>query len=518
MARSFAIPAEIEDRVHNRSAEMPHPDVIDGHAGSQRILPSGHPLSQSAPAASALIRVHRAQGRVFGAIGRMGFLRSFRALLGCGQLLLRLLHGGGGGVFRLATGGLGLLLDGGYLAFRLNEVLFRPTEGGEAFRFARRLSAFGCLAGSMQVPDFVRGDSRPGRLEFRFRSGESCFSHLQASCLAYCRRQGLPRRPDSRLAFLDLVLLNEWLEPWIISCARQLDWLDLEVIAAEKRRCPGCNRRPTFDPVPFVTAGIHVRLGVEFLVEDPDHASLHHLSQHGVLVVLEGPRVRLTRQAVLAQFQRLEERAKAEILFIRDRIIFVIVAVGAVERQAEERFARVLDGVFHPLVVVEGVPVAHQVAGGHEVRVVLRGDLIGGDHVHHHAVVAFIGVQRFHDPIAPAPDLRRAVPDIRHRPPAVPIAVPPHVHPMPRPAFAVVRAGEQVINDPFVSVTGRIIQERMQLFAARRQADQVEIDAPQQYFLRGGRTWTQAALVMFGGDEGVDGNSNPGGVANFRER
>src|SRR5262249_52887376 len=96
-----------------------------------------------------------------------------------------------------------------------------------------------------------------------------------------------------------------------------------------------------------------------------------------------------------------------------------------------------LDIVAHPLMWVKCVPVASEIARGDRGLVVARRDLVGGEHLHHHAVVTLVGVERLDNPIAPAPDLWGAVPNIGHVPPPVPIAVTPHVHPVPAPALAV---------------------------------------------------------------------------------
>ena len=51
------------------------------------------------------------------------------------------------------------------------------------------------------------------------------------------------------------------------------------------------------------------------------------------------------------------------------------------------------------------------------------------------------------------------------------------------PAFAVMRTIQQALDNLFISVLGRIVQERAQLLTRRGQADQIEIDATQERVL-----------------------------------
>src|SRR5262245_26333903 len=69
MAGQFAVAAQIEDRLHQRLTEMPHPDVIDADAGGQRIVGRADPQRQGFAAASALCLVTWRQ--TFVALGRL---------------------------------------------------------------------------------------------------------------------------------------------------------------------------------------------------------------------------------------------------------------------------------------------------------------------------------------------------------------------------------------------------------------------------------------------------------------
>ena len=105
-------------------------------------------------------------------------------------------------------------------------------------------------------------------------------------------------------------------------------------------------------------------------------------------------------------------------------------------------------------------------------------EFVAGQHLDDHLVVGLVGVERFDDPVAPAPDVRLALADFGAV--TVPVAVSPDIHPVPAPALAIMRAVEQPIDDLLVGVGRFVGQKSLHFGARRRQADQVEIDAPQQ--------------------------------------
>src|SRR5207248_11327248 len=103
----------------------------------------------------------------------------------------------------------------------------------------------------------------------------------------------------------------------------------------------------------------------------------------------------------------------------------MIVAFGATHREAKKSLGGVLDRVFHPLLATEHLVIAAEVAGGAQgVRVVRRG-LVRGEHFQDHPVVTLVLVQRLHDPLARAPDVRLAVPYLVASAPRGPTAVAP---------------------------------------------------------------------------------------------
>src|SRR5439155_26537929 len=123
-----------------------------------------------------------------------------------------------------------------------------------------------------------------------------------------------------------------------------------------------------------------------------------------------------------------------------------------------------------------------------------------------------VPVQRFDDPVAPAPDMRLAVTDLAAVAPAGPVAVTPDVHPVAAPALAVLRTLEKAIDDLLVSFRVAITEKGVQFLGCRRQADQIEVDAAQKDGAARLRPGFQAVPFVEGGNERVDGITHPARV------
>ena len=132
---------------------------------------------------------------------------------------------------------------------------------------------------------------------------------------------------------------------------------------------------------------------------------------------------------------------------------------------------------------------------------------VGREHRDDHAIVRLVAVERLDDPVAPVPDVRLAVADLLA--PAGPVAVPPDVHPVPAPALAVPRAGQQAIDDLLVGVGDCVGQEGMKLVGRGRQAGQIEVQPAQEHRPARLGPRRQAARRVLGGDEGIDRVSDP---------
>src|SRR5262249_61920378 len=113
------------------------------------------------------------------------------------------------------------------------------------------------------------------------------------------------------------------------------------------------------------------------------------------------------------------------------------------------------------------------------------------------------------DPVAPVPDVPLAFPDLVAI--AGPVAVTPYIHPVPAPALAVTGAGQELVHHFFQSVGGGVAQECLNLFARRRQANQVEVDAAQEDMPGSLRPGLEPALLLLGGRGGLHESVHPGG-------
>ena len=187
-----------------------------------------------------------------------------------------------------------------------------------------------------------------------------------------------------------------------------------------------------------------------------------------------------------------------------DRVVLVVVAMGAVEGEAEKGLGRVLDGLAHPLVGIQGVPVPHEIARGDARMVVPGTDLVRRQHFTPHLIVALVRVQAGHDPVPPPEHLRGAVPHVGDVTSPEPVGIAPDIHPVARPAFPVVGRRQEPVHDPRVGRIRGIGEERVQLVARGRVTHEVDVHAAQEDLRRGGADGLQPACVAFGGNEGID--------------
>ena len=197
--------------------------------------------------------------------------------------------------------------------------------------------------------------------------------------------------------------------------------------------------------------------------------------------------VRLLLRAGEGISRAVEDAVEGVIVPRGDGVVLVVVAPGAAERQAEERLAervdRVLDG---QVVVVLGV----------EPEAPRHGDEAGGRHepgVRRPGLLARPGCRR-----RPARGRTgrtacrwlKAVDDVVAIPVGLAdgivgglsggVGVADDVEPVPSPALAVGRRGQQPVDDPGEGV-GRVVgQERVDVLGRRRQSGQVERGAADQ--------------------------------------
>ncbi len=92
---------------------------------------------------------------------------------------------------------------------------------------------------------------------------------------------------------------------------------------------------------------------------------------------------------------------------------------------------------------------------------------------------------------------------------AVSVAIMDDIEPVPPPPLAMVRTGQQSIDQRFVSERTRIMDERLDLLGSRRQAEQVERKAPDQGAAIGLGAVLEPVFFQCGEDERVDRRTNP---------
>ena len=145
----------------------------------------------------------------------------------------------------------------------------------------------------------------------------------------------------------------------------------------------------------------------------------------------------------------VEDAVKRVVILRGDGIEFVIVAARAIHGEAEEGASeivdRVLDGEVLRVVVHARAEAAcvGDVAGGDDLIVRARGQQIAGDLRAHKLIVRQVGIEGRDDPVAILVHLR----DGKIRVVAGGVGVAHHVEPVPAPAFAVRRGGEEAVEE-----------------------------------------------------------------------
>ena len=173
------------------------------------------------------------------------------------------------------------------------------------------------------------------------------------------------------------------------------------------------------------------------------------------------------------------------VVVLRDRIELVVVALGALDRDARER----ADRVGHHVVAVEvpgdlavGLRLGHLTvadliprAGGDEPNRLLAVGCVRMEHVARHLLldelrIGLVGVERPDHVIAIGPGVGPGLVLVV----AVRVAVVDDVEPVPRPALAVPGRDEQPFDELFVGLRVGVGDEGLHLVGRGRQADEIE--------------------------------------------
>ena len=205
----------------------------------------------------------------------------------------------------------------------------------------------------------------------------------------------------------------------------------------------------------------------------------------------------------------VEEAEELVVLLLRDRIVLMVVALGAAGGEAQPRGGDGVGPVDELLeaglgAVDAGFAVDEYVAmepGGHAllsgwVRQQVAGDLLDGEPVEGH-----VGVEGVDHPLAVAPGVGPGLIFLI----AVRVGVAGEVEPLAGPFFAVVRGGQIAVDESLVGVRPRVGHERGDLFRGGGQAEQVELQAADELRPAGAGRGSEPLFLQAGEDVAVDG-------------
>ena len=179
----------------------------------------------------------------------------------------------------------------------------------------------------------------------------------------------------------------------------------------------------------------------------------------------------------------VQEREEPVILLLRERIVFVRVALRALDGQAEDAFPDGVHAVEHRvhaelLGINRALHVAHRIAEKTRRRNLLlrrAGQLITRELFNDEAVVRHVAIEGVDDIIAKRPLLARHVLLV-----TVAVRVARRVEPVPSPTLAVMRRIQQPLDLLRVGVRRFVGEERIHLREGRRQTREVEMKAADQ--------------------------------------
>ncbi len=197
----------------------------------------------------------------------------------------------------------------------------------------------------------------------------------------------------------------------------------------------------------------------------------------------------------------------------------MIVATGATQRQPQERGAGRADPVDHGLdtkllLVGAAFLIDHRVAkepSGDELVRRGRRQHVAGHLFDCELVERQVAIQGVDDPVAIFPDRAGTVDRV-----AVGVGVVGQVEPIAPPAFAVVRRGQQPIDQPLVSIAAGVGQKRVHFFRAGRQPQQVEAQSPDERGPGGLGRRLQVGRFQPGEHKSIDRVAHPGPVLHGR--
>ena len=192
-----------------------------------------------------------------------------------------------------------------------------------------------------------------------------------------------------------------------------------------------------------------------------------------------GRRFRRRRQRHFGFHVPEDRRFERVVVPLPDRVELVIVAARAVDRQPQRALANRAENLVQIIEAALGVvlfPEQHpgtgpQKTGGNQAVLGPAIHLVAGDLFGQEDVIGLVGVERADHVVAIAPGVgpMHVVLEARR------IRIPRHVEPVPPVPFAVVRRGEQLVDQPLPGARLVVRDEGGDFRGRRRQAEQIEI-------------------------------------------
>ena len=207
----------------------------------------------------------------------------------------------------------------------------------------------------------------------------------------------------------------------------------------------------------------------------------------------------------------LEDAVEGVVVGGAHRIVFVVVAAGTAEREAEDRAAEGVDAVGEIEMLeigVGGVAVAladgEEAGGGNEIGVgawlSLAGEDVAGDLPGEKLVVGHVGIEGPDHPVAIAAGFADGVVGAV----AGGIGIAGDVEPVAPPALSVGGRCEEPVDDPLPGIGRGVVEEGADLRGRRREAGEIEGDAAEERAPIGERRRFQPSSFEPCDDEAID--------------
>ena len=233
-------------------------------------------------------------------------------------------------------------------------------------------------------------------------------------------------------------------------------------------------------------------------------------------------------RAGVRELRARKDTVQGVIIAHRHGVELVVVTPRTAERDPQVRAAhrvdRVLERQVPQVIRTRSVSAGEgQKPGRHDPLGILvgrpaRGQKVAGDLLTHELVVRLVGVERVDDVIAIQIRFGNRIVGVV----AARVGISRDIHPIAAPALAVMRRGEQILDQVGKRVRRFVGQKCVDLRGCRGEADQVEIGSAQQGPLVGRRRGREAVRVESRVNEAIDRIGRPaariGGRIDFVDR